>query len=66
MAPETEITDIIIDTQISIKLQKLLIYTNLVKLNLKECIECINVDIRQTFNMIIHSQPARLTCCDNS
>ena len=42
------------------------LYTNLVKLNLKESIECINVDIRQTFNMIIHSQPARLTCCDNS
>ena len=29
--------------------------TNLVELDLQESIECINVDIGQTFNMIIHS-----------
>ena len=65
MAPETEHTSTRwhIDFDKNPKFMKST--TNLVELDLQESIECINVDIGQTFNMIIHSKPACLTCCDN-
>ena len=55
MAPETEHTSTSwhIDFDKNPKFMKST--TNLVELDLQESIECINVDIGQTFNMIIHS-----------